>query len=155
MSKPISSAPVKIWPIPWKGCCVRRTAPPSQASLARMRCRRVWARDHSSSTWASTRSSGVPATVVCRGLHSDPALAQAFGRLRLLQLAAGELPVELGIHERHHVDPIDDEAAEEQVMAVDVESAHINAAHRDTADIAASEGGAPEARVDEGRAFEL
>src|SRR4051794_32861202 len=120
-----------------------------------MRCRRVWARDHSSSTWASTRSSGVPATVVCRGLHSDPSLAQTFGRLRLLQLAARELPVELGIHERHHVDPIDKEAAEEQVVAVDVESVHIDAAHRHTADIGEPQSGALQARLDEGRAFEL
>ena len=88
-------------------------------------------------------------------LHSDPTLAQAAGRLRLLQLATRELPVELGIHDRHHVDPIDEEAAEEQVMAVNVESVHVDAAHRHTADIAGSEGGALEARLDEGRGLEL
>jgi hypothetical protein len=59
--------------------------------------------------------------------------------LRLLQLAAWELPVELGIHERHHVDPVDEQAAEEQVVAVDVESVHIDAAHRHTADIGESQ----------------
>ena len=90
-----------------------------------------------------------------RGLHRDPTLAQALGRLRLLQLAAGELPVELGVHERHHVDPVDEEAAEEQVVAVDVESVHVDAAHRHTADVGEPQGGALEARPDEGRAFEL
>lgn len=102
MSKPISSAPVKIWPISWNGCSIRRTPPRSQ-----------------------------------------------------VQLATRELPTELGIHQRHHVDPSDEEAAEEQVMAVDVQSAHLDAAHRHRADIAESRSGALEAPLDEGRAFEL
>ncbi|MEQ6903727.1 response regulator, partial [Nocardioides sp. YIM 152588] len=40
--------------IAFHGWGTRWIAPRSQASVARTRCRRVWARDHSSSTWAST-----------------------------------------------------------------------------------------------------
>ena len=58
-------------------------------------------------------------------------------------------------HERHHVDPVDEEAAEEQVVAVDVEPVYVDAAHRYPADIGESQGGALEARLDQGRAFEL
>src|SRR5690606_16794052 len=84
-----------------------------------------------------------------------PTVAEALGRLRRLQLAAGELAVELGVHERHHVDAVHDEAAEEQVMAVDVESARVDAAHRHPADVTRSQGGALEARPHEGCSLEL
>ncbi len=64
MSKPICSAPVNTSPISWNGWSTRRIAPRSQVSVARTRWRRVWASDHSSSTWASTSPGAVSATVV-------------------------------------------------------------------------------------------
>ena len=96
------------------------------------------------------RDSGLPC-----GLHSGPSIAQTFGCLRLLQFAPGELPVELGIHERHHIDAVDEQAAEEQVVAVDVEAINVDATHRHAAHIGEPDGGAFEARLDEGCACEF
>ena len=90
-----------------------------------------------------------------RRLHRDPPLAQALGRLRPLQLASGELPVQLGVDERHHVDPVDQERAEEQVVAVDVEPVEVDAAHRHPAHVGEPQGRALEAGPDEARALEL
>jgi hypothetical protein len=92
---------------------------------------------------------------VPRRLHRHPTISQTLGCLCRLQLAAGELPVEFGFHQRHDVDAVDDEGAEEQVMAVDVESTHLGAAHRHLADIARPQGGASEARPHERRALEF
>ena len=51
---------------------------------------------------------GIRDLVRSRGL-GDVYKRQALGRLRLLQLTTRELTVELSIHERHHVDPVDQE----------------------------------------------
>ena len=73
MSKPISAAPVNGSPISWNGCSIRMTVPRSQVSVAMIRCRRVWASDHSSSTRPSTSSGGVLSTVsrheACTATH--------------------------------------------------------------------------------------
>lgn len=50
----------------WNGCSSPWIPPPSQASVARIRCRRFWARDHSSGTCASTSSGGVASSVACQ-----------------------------------------------------------------------------------------
>ena len=90
----------------------------------------------------------------CR-LHRDPPVPQALGRPRLLQFPPREPPIELGVHQRHDVDTVDHHAGEEQIMAVDVESSHVDAAHRHPADIARPQGGTPEARSVDRRPFEL
>jgi hypothetical protein len=89
------------------------------------------------------------------GLHGEPTLMQPVGRLRLLQRSARELPVELGVDERHHVDAVDEQAAKEEVVAVDVEAANVDAAHRDTTDVGEAQDGALEARPDERCALEV
>ena len=156
MSKPISAAPVNCWPIGCHGCSIRWIPRPSQASVARTRCRRVWASDHSSSTWASHLLAGCAVDrLLPRGAYGVPALAKSLGRLRLLELASGELAVQLGVDVGHHVDAVDDEAAEEEVVAVDVEAVEVHAAHRHAADVGEPHLRALEAGLHEGRALEL
>ena len=90
-----------------------RIPPRSQASVARMRCRRVSAKDHSSSTWASTRSGGVPATVVC---PADCTATHPSRIGHLLDISLRELEAVLYFESYVVVDPGDAPVKEREVI---------------------------------------
>ncbi len=102
---------------------------PTQAALAKLRCRRVWMNDHSSSTLRCSAASGnVRARSTCRPqpLQDGPRLAEAVAVVGSHLRPLGHPAVQLGLDQRRDVDAVDDDVLQ---LAVDLDVDQLDAAH--------------------------